>query len=139
MERTAKCLCGAFRVIATGEPNNVNVCHCQDCQRRSGVPWTSNAYYKKSSVRLEGPHRIYTRTSAAGRGLNHHFCPDCGATVCWTAEIAPDFYGVPVGAFNDPAFPAPTVSFWEQSMYAWVPPIPVGEHFSQGRPIPPQT
>jgi len=49
MERTAKCLCGHFSVITTGEPTVVNVCHCRDCQKRSGVPWTSNAYFPKRS------------------------------------------------------------------------------------------
>lgn len=66
MERTAKCLCGQFSVIVTGEPTMVNVCHCHDCQRRSGVPWTSNAYFPKENVRLDGPNKVYTRVSNAG-------------------------------------------------------------------------
>jgi hypothetical protein len=65
MERTAKCLCGQFSIIVTGEPTVVNVCHCRDCQRRSVVPWTSNAYFPKEYVRLDGPNKIYT-TSAFG-------------------------------------------------------------------------
>ena len=139
MERTAKCQCGEFRVITSGEPYMVNICHCQDCQRRSGVPWTSNAYYKKTSVRLEGPYNVYTRVSAVGRKLNNHFCPTCGATVCWTLDAAPDAYGIPVGAFNDPSFPAPSISIWEKSMYSWVPPLSGVEHFTGARPRPPST
>jgi hypothetical protein len=38
MERTAKCLCGQFSVIVTGEPSVVNVCHCRDCQRLMVAP-----------------------------------------------------------------------------------------------------
>jgi hypothetical protein len=108
MERTAKCQCGRFPVIVSGEPKVVNICHCQDCQRRSGVPWTSNAYFAKSVVQLEGPHKIYTRTIPEGRKLNNHFCPDCGATVCWTADACPDDYGIAVGAFNDPTIDSVT-------------------------------
>ena len=54
MERTARCLCGGFRAIVTGEPNFVGICHCTECQRRTGVPVTYNAYFKMSQVRLEG-------------------------------------------------------------------------------------
>jgi len=111
MPRTAKCLCGAFSVVVSAEPVVVNVCHCRDCQRRSGVPWTSNAYFPRETVRLNGPNNIYTRTSNAGTRINHHFCPTCGVTVCWTRETGSTRFGIPVGAFNDPSFPAPSVSF----------------------------
>ena len=128
MERTAKCLCEGFSVIVTGEPSMVNVCHCRDCQRRSGVPWTSNAYFPKEYVRLEGPNKIYTRTSNAGTRINHHFCPTCGVTVCWIRETGALRFGIPVGTFSDPSFPAPTVSFWEEASYAWSPQVNNVEH-----------
>jgi hypothetical protein len=112
MPRTAKCLCGAFSVIVSAEPMVVNVCHCRDCQRRSGVPWTSNAYFPRETVRLDGPNKTYTRTSNAGTRINHHFCPTCGVTVCWTRETGATRFGIPVGTFNDPSFPAPSVSLW---------------------------
>ena len=79
MPRTAKCLCGAFSVAVSAEPMMVNVCHCRDCQRRSGVPWTSNAYFPREAVTLHGPNNIYTRTSNAGTRITHHFCPTCGS------------------------------------------------------------
>ena len=133
MARTAKCQCGNFQVVVSGEPTAVNICHCQDCQRRSGVLWTSNAYFRKSCVRLAGPHKIYTRVILLeGRALRNHFCPECGATVCWTADVRPDLCGIAVGAFNDPTFPAPSVSIWEQSSYAWVPLPPGLQHFPRG-------
>jgi hypothetical protein len=121
MPRTAKCLCGAFSVIVSAEPMVVNMCHCRDCQRRSGVPWTSNAYFPSETVRLNGPNKIYARTSDAGTRINHHLCPTCGVTVCWTRETGSTRFGIPVGAFNDPSFPAPSVSFWEKRRYEWSP------------------
>jgi hypothetical protein len=114
MPRTAQCLCGAFSVIVSAEPMVVNVCHCQDCQRRSGAPWSSNAYFSKETVSLNDSNKIYTRTSDAGTRINHHFCPICGVTVCWTLEAGSARFGIPVGAFNDPSFPAPSVSVWEK-------------------------
>jgi hypothetical protein len=136
MERTAKCLCGQFSVITTGEPIMVNVCHCHDCQKRSGAPWTSNAYFPKENVRLEGPNKVYTRTSNAGNQINHHFCLNCGVTVCFTRAVESIRFGIPVGTFNDPSFPAPSKSFWEDRRYAWSPQISGVEHWSTQPPPP---
>jgi hypothetical protein len=140
VEKTAQCACGGFRAIVSAEPLRVTICHCGACQRRSGVPWTCNAHYRGSDVRLEGQHKVYVRGGQEGRKLRHHFCPDCGTTVCWTGEKFPDLYGVVVGAFADPTYPAPTVSVFEESMHPWVILSPGMEHFPQGRPanwIPP--
>lgn len=36
MERKAMCSCGALTIVARGEPGKISVCHCQECQRRTG-------------------------------------------------------------------------------------------------------
>jgi hypothetical protein len=141
MVKTARCACGEFRVIVTGDPVHVTICHCRDCQRRSGVPWTCNAHYARSDVRLEGAHKIYTRDGQEGRKMVNHFCPECGTTVCWMGERFPDLCGVTTGTFNDPAYPAPSVSVYEEAMYDWVVLPPGMQHFPKGRPAnwtPPQ-
>ena len=133
MERTARCACGGFRAVVSGDPLRVTICHCQACQRRSGVPWTCNAHFHRSNVRLEGEHKVFVRDGQEGRKLRNHFCPNCGTTVFWIGEKFPDLYGVVVGAFADPGFPAPTVSVFEESMHPWVV-LPDGmEHYPQGR------
>jgi hypothetical protein len=136
MERIATCQCRAFQVVVTGDPAFVNICHCTDCQRRSGAPLTSNAYFKDLNVRLQGEYKVYSRPAASGdRQLHNRFCPTCGATVCWKADLRPDHYGIAIGAFNDPSFPTPTVSLWETRKYDWVTLPAELEHFAQGRPV----
>jgi len=136
MTRTASCQCGAFRMVAEGEPDMVNLCHCHACQRRTGAPFSVNAYYRKDAVRLEGDFRTYPRAAREGRTLTNHFCPQCGSTVCWTMDMRPGHYGIAVGAFNDQDFPPPTFSVWEEARHNWVT-LPSGmEHFRQARPAP---
>jgi hypothetical protein len=134
MTRIARCQCGSLRVTVSSEPVFVNLCHCQDCQRRSGVPVTCNAYFPKSDTVIEGETRIYERDAQEGRKLRNYFCPTCGSTVYWTLEHRPELYGIAAGAFNDPNFPPPSVSIWEQSKYAWME-VPADiQHFPQARP-----
>src|SRR5262252_3576905 len=136
MTRTASCQCRGFRVVVEAEPDTVSVCHCQICQRRTGVPLTCNAYFPKSKVRLEGEHRIYTRECPEGRKLHNHFCPTCGSTVGWTLDLRPNQFGVAVGCFNDRNFPPPVASIWEEEMCAWTM-LPAGiQHFPRARPVP---
>src|SRR5262245_53325695 len=97
MTRIASCQCRGFRVVVEAEADIVGICHCQICQRRTGVPLTCNAYFPKSKVRLEGEHRIYTRDCPEGRKLHNHFCPACGSTVGWTLDLRPNQFGVAVG------------------------------------------
>ena len=59
MERTALCHCGSLRVIVSGDPDRVYVCHCAACQRRTGAIMHSGAAYLKSQVRVEGASRVY--------------------------------------------------------------------------------
>lgn len=133
MERTARCVCGKFQAVVSGEPRSVTVCHCTACQRRSGVPWTCNAFFPVADVRLDGPHRVYVREGQEGRRIRQHFCPECGTTLYSVGEKFPGMCMVVVGAFADPDFPQPTASVFEESMHAWVT-LPAGiEHFAQGR------
>jgi len=134
MQRIAKCQCQGFRAVVTGEPAVVNICHCTDCQRRTGVPLTSNAYFRVADMRLDGDYKTYSRATSSGRNAHNYFCPNCGTTVCWKLDVRPDQYGVGIGTFNDPGFTAPTVSVWESSKYDWVT-VPVNiEHFPRGLP-----
>lgn len=71
----------------------------------------------------------YVRVGDAGTQATFRFCPKCGATVYWTGGDD-ETVAIPVGAFADPAFPAPTVSVYEERMHAWVR-LPDGvEHIS---------
>jgi len=137
MERTARCHCGSLRAIAAGGPEWVNVCHCASCQRRTGALFHCGAYFPAAMTRFEGTSSIYTRTADSGNEMSFHFCPRCGSTVYWRASRFPNHFGIAVGAFADPAFPAPSFSVWEESMHPWVRLATDMQHFAQGRIGPP--
>ena len=131
--REAHCSCGALRVTVEGEPVRVSICHCLACQRRTGTPMSTHAHFRQEQVSLRGFHRTFTRLGERGRRVRNFFCPNCGTTLCWQADLHPSHLGVAIGAFNDPLFPRPTLSMWEQFKYSWVR-LPLGiESYARAR------
>jgi hypothetical protein len=118
--RDAACSCGQLQVTAEGDPIRISMCHCLACQRRTGSAFAIQARFPSSHVRVAGRYSDYVRISDDGEERTFHFCPDCGATVFYTLAIAPDVVAVPIGAFADPSFPAPTVSVYESRRHPWV-------------------
>jgi hypothetical protein len=119
-ERHAACSCGQLRLVAEGEPRRISVCHCRACQRRTGSVFAAQARFDEEQVRSEGRRSEFVRLSDHGETRTFSFCPECGATVFYILASQPGIVAVPVGAFADPAFPAPTVSVYESRRHAWV-------------------
>ncbi len=101
------------------------LCHCRDCQRRSGSPFGTIAYYPAGAVSLAGQAREFTRPTDQGNRFTTGFCPECGSTVYAKATKYPALIGVTVGCIANPDFPAPARSVFEEHRHAWVP-IPPG-------------
>ncbi|MBN9550426.1 MAG: GFA family protein, partial [Alphaproteobacteria bacterium] len=88
--RTASCACGQLNISCDGEPRLVALCHCLDCQRRTGSTYGIAAFFARSSVRAEGTASTYRRLSDGGHAVTFHFCPECGSSVFWEPERKPD-------------------------------------------------
>jgi hypothetical protein len=128
----ARCVCGQLALSLPGPSRLVVACHCLDCQRRSGAPFSVGAFYPVEAVTVAGTAKQFTRPADSGGKVHLHFCPDCGATVYWKADNLPAMIGVAVGAMADPTYPAPVRSVFEQSKHGWVEINGAGvEHFPQ--------
>jgi hypothetical protein len=118
--RSAACSCEQLRLVAEGDPTDITICHCLACQRRTGSPFSVQAAYHAERVRTEGRYSEYVRLSDKGEARTFSFCPECGATVFFKLAASPRHIVVPVGAFADPSFPAPTMSVREVRRHPWV-------------------
>ena len=135
----ATCGCGALRVTTAGDPDLVVACSCIACQRRTGSPFGVGAYFRKEAVSAEGAAGTYTRVADSGLTVSINFCPSCGTSVYWFAELRPDHFGVAVGCFGEPGFGAPSRVVWNESRHPWVR-FPEGlPAFDKGSPPPAQT
>ena len=118
--RTATCACGQLRVTCTGEPVRISMCHCLDCQKRTGSTYGAQARWPDANVKIAGVSKIFRRTGDDGGKIEMCFCPECGSTVFWTIDTMPGVTAVAMGAFADPTFPAPRVSVYGNRRHAWV-------------------
>lgn len=113
----AQCACGALRLTFSEPPQLTALCHCFACQRRTGAPFSANAFYSIECFEISGPATEFVRIGDSGREVRMYFCPTCGSTVYWKADASPSWIGVGVGSFADPVFPSPTMSVFEKSKH----------------------
>src|SRR5258708_13292165 len=69
---TGGCLCGNVRIVASGLPYRVGLCHCLDCGKHHGALFHASAVFPQDAVTIDGETRDY-----AGR----FFCPHCGSSI----------------------------------------------------------
>lgn len=119
--RTASCHCGQIELACEGAPRKISMCHCLECQRRTGSAFSIAVFYAREMVRVErGDPASFKRPSASGKPVTFHFCRRCGSNLYWEPERLPGLIGVAVGAFADPGFPAPEQSVWTQDKHLWL-------------------
>ncbi len=129
----ARCSCGGLTATVEHYSPVVALCHCADCQRRTGSPFGVGGYFPAAAVVIDGAHREWSRPTASGGTLVNTFCPTCGSTVFWTTAKQPGLIGIAAGAFADPGFPPPLRSVWEANKMAWID-TPAPQHFDRGAP-----
>lgn len=117
--RVAACSCGQLRITCEGEPVRVSICHCLECQKRTGSVFATQARFPRDAVKTEGRATQWSRRGDSGGAATFSFCPVCGSTVYWEPEAMPDFVSVAVGAFAAPDFPPPHVSVYEERRHPW--------------------
>jgi hypothetical protein len=98
------------------------MCHCFDCQRRTGSSFGIAAFFDRDAVSVvAGISKTFTRDSSyVGSLVTFHFCPECGSTVFWEPARMPELIGVAVGSYADPNFPRPEQSVWTTHKHAWL-------------------
>jgi len=121
MNRVAACHCAKLTLRCSGEPSKISLCHCYDCQRRTGSLFSIAAFYRRASVEVtNGCAKLFRRASASGFDVTFHFCPDCGSNLWWEPDRLPGLIGVAAGSFADREFPAPEQAVWAEEKHHWL-------------------
>ncbi len=122
MKHVASCSCGQLKLTCEGEIKKTSMCHCFECQKRTGSVFGAQTRLEKDKTVIEGQSTEYIRTGDEGSKIRLHFCPTCGSTVFWyiEAEGFSQSVCVALGAFANPTLPAPTFSVYKARKHHWV-------------------
>ncbi len=128
---TGGCLCGGVRYSADAEPVVQGVCHCTDCQRQTGSPFTVFVGVPSDAFTVEGDTlRSFTTIGEDHEGATErNFCSACGAPVFSTSALAPGVALIKAGSLDDASWLEPAMEFFMSSAQPWSP------HFEHAAPF----
>jgi hypothetical protein len=117
---TGQCACGAIRYESTATPVAMLHCHCSDCQRASGGPFSSLVVVPAESFKLlQGSPRFHPSPSEMGGMTRRGFCPDCGAPVVVRLDAAPQIVAIRTTSLDDPSWFKPQMDVWTSDAHPW--------------------
>jgi len=71
MTRRAACSCGQLHLTIEGEPSRISMCHCLECQRRTGAVISNQARFPREQVTIAGKATAWGKLRRSGNGTRH--------------------------------------------------------------------
>lgn len=95
-------------------------CHCRDCQRSSGGPFSSFVVVPKEAFRItQGEPHFYASPSEAGGQTRRGFCSECGTPVILKPDAAPQIVAIRAASLDDPSWFTPQIDTWTSDAHSW--------------------
>ena len=120
---TGRCLCGGVTYSADAEPVIQAVCHCSDCQRQTGNPFSVVVGVPQAAFSVEGDTLAsFTTTGTdSGEDTERHFCSACGSPLFTLTASAPGVVIIKAGSLDDMSWFEPAAEVWTSSAQPWSP------------------
>jgi hypothetical protein len=117
------CQCGALRYQITQAPLMVYNCHCTNCQKIGGGPFSTPATVLEAGFAFtKGEPRTIEWTSEAGNVRFGWFCGDCGSRIAHGQTPSLGVLSVRSGTLDDTSWVEPVGDIWMRSAQAWIAP-----------------
>jgi hypothetical protein len=114
------CLCGAVRYECTGDTEDASYCHCDDCKKATGGPYTVGVLVKADDLRIIcGQVKGYTKIADSGREITRQFCLNCGSPLFTRSEKYPDNVFLKAGSLDEPGLIKPSCQVWTKRAVGW--------------------
>lgn len=114
------CACGAIRYESTARPVLMLHCHCRDCQRSSGGPFSSFTIVPAAAFKLlRGSLRFHASPSEAGGQTHRGFCADCGSPVAVRSDAVPQVVAIRTASLDDSSGYNQQMDVWTSDAQPW--------------------
>lgn len=117
---SGSCLCGTVTYSSQAEPAMIAVCHCADCQKQSGSPFSVNVLVPTAELDIKGDSLSqYVINGHSGKTVTRNFCNRCGSPISTELEGFDNLAAVKSGTLHDSSWVEPTVQIWCDSKQSW--------------------
>ena len=115
------CHCGALRYEVSQPPVMIYNCHCTNCQKISGGPFSTPAtIFEAALVFTKGePARVEWKADS-GTVRFGLFCAACGGRIANGQTPTNGMLSLRSGTFDDASWVEPVGDIWIRSAQAWV-------------------
>ena len=120
MTMTGGCLCGRVRYSTDAAPAFQVACHCNNCQRQSGSPFSVSLGVPKAALTITGTLKTYVDHGDSGREVLRRFCPECGSNVLSEIALDPGLAILKAGTLDDRSIVSPQRHIFCASRQDWV-------------------
>ncbi|MEO9822868.1 MAG: GFA family protein [Paracoccaceae bacterium] len=115
-----RCHCGAATLRFTGKSESTFFCHCQDCQRTTGSPFSVELMVTRDGFASAGDLSTYTVSGDSGQGVHRRSCAKCGSGLFLECDADPDYVFVKAGALDDATLVEPEMHIFVSAKQPWV-------------------
>ena len=116
---TGECLCGIVKYRISSAPVRMGQCHCDDCRKSTGTGHSSNAFFKKEDVDIEGETSSFDSMSDTGSTITRYFCSKCGSRLFGTSSIVTNIISVSAGTLDDSSWFKPDAIVYNKRKPKW--------------------
>jgi hypothetical protein len=121
MRVDGRCHCGLITFEAEIDPEQVEICHCTDCQSLSASAFRVVVPAAAENFSMSGEPTVYVKTAESGARRVQTFCPRCGSAIySTTADERPTSYNIRVGTIRQRNELSPRAQYWTRSAQKWV-------------------
>lgn len=110
------CRCGAIRYRAKAPHNWAGNCHCDDCRRATGGPYTSWFGVSPENIEISGQKITEYESSP---GIYRGFCGNCGSPMTFHGEGWDDL-AITIATLDDPNSITPETHVFLKDRLQWV-------------------
>ena len=113
------CICGRLR-YEVAQPQIVLMCHCHNCQQRTGSAYSLSMLTLRPDFRLLSGETL-SRDLPGGHGALHrqHICPECFTRTHTEMLAHSDIINVRPGTLDDPGAVRPIAQIWTSLAQPW--------------------
>jgi len=114
------CHCGAIRYQCSKEPELTFFCHCRDCQRTTGSPFSVEMMIDNKFFDIAGPLGSYVVTGDSGKPVTRWYCKNCASGIYLDGEADPGYVFLKVGTLDDAGWVAPQMHIYTATKQPWM-------------------